>query len=362
MGRTLATCGVDWMDPALVATLMDHSKLPARLDDLSFVDASGQTRLVGFTLATLRRHGGAPGDDGFVAFGADVTDRRALEAQLRQAQRLESVGQLAAGIAHEINTPMQYVSDNVRFLQDACDSMRPLFDRLTRLRDEPQPCDENVHAIVEAVERADLAYLHAEIPEAIRQSIEGLQHVSRIVKAMKDFSHPGTDTKIAVDLNRAIETTLIVAQNELKYVAEATTALDPNLPLVPCLPGEINQVLLNLLINAAHAIGDRLRSEGDDIARGRITVTTRCVGREAEIQVSDTGTGIPEESRRRIFEPFFTTKPVGRGTGQGLALAHSVVVNRHAGRIWFETECGKGTTFFVRLPVETGGATSQPAG
>jgi PAS domain S-box-containing protein len=354
MRRTLASCGVDWTDPALVASLMDHSKMPARIDDLSFIDSSGQTRLIGLTIATLRREGAAPGNDGFVAFGADVTNRRALEAQLRQAQKLESVGQLAAGIAHEINTPMQYVSDNVRFLQDAYDSMRALFERLTHLHEEPESSDNGaiVQWLREEVERTDLAYLQGQIPEAIRQSGEGLQHVSRIVKAMKDFSHPGTGTKVAVDLNHAIETTLIVAQNELKYVAEVTTALGPHLPLVPCLRGEINQVLLNLLINAAHAIGDRLRAEEDAAARGRITVTTSCVGHEVEIRVSDTGTGIPEESRRRIFEPFFTTKPVGRGTGQGLALAHSVIVNRHAGRIWFETECGRGTTFFVRLPIE----------
>ncbi|HEY0873195.1 MAG TPA: response regulator [Vicinamibacterales bacterium] len=360
IGKTLATCGVDWTDPAFVESLMDHSKLPARIDDVSFIDSSGNTRLIGLTMATLKREGAAPDDDGFVAFGADVTNRRTLEAQLRQAQKLESVGQLAAGIAHEINTPMQYVSDNVRFLQDACDSMGSLFERLTHLHQEAPPSGDTstVEAIRQEVDRVDLAYLQAEIPGAIRQTLEGLQHVSRIVKAMKDFSHPGTDTKVPIDLNRAIETTLIVAQNELKYVADTTTVLDPDLPLVPCLPGEINQVLLNLLINAAHAIGDSLPAAGE-AARGRITVTTRHVDGEVEISVTDTGTGIPEGIRRRVFEPFFTTKVVGRGTGQGLALAHSVVVNRHAGRIWFDTECNKGTTFFVRLPVETDDAAND---
>jgi signal transduction histidine kinase len=186
------------------------------------------------------------------------------------------------------------------------------------------------------------------MPRAIQQSLEGVQHVSRIVKAMKDFSHPGIDRKVAVDLNRAIETTLTVARNELKYVADTVTQLDPQLPPVPCLPGEINQVLLNLVINAAHAIADAL-PPGEQ-RRGRITVSTQCFEDMVELRVSDTGTGIPEDVRSRIFEPFFTTKPVGRGTGQGLSLAHAVVVNKHGGQIWFDTELGKGTTFIVRLP------------
>jgi signal transduction histidine kinase len=289
---------------------------------------------------------------GFVAFGAEVTTRRALEEQLRQAQKLESVGQLAAGIAHEINTPMQYVGDNVRFLQDVHGSLAGLFDALLRLRNGDQSDDTQaaiIQMLIDEVDRADLPYVHAEMPKAIQQSLEGVQQVSRIVKAMKDFSHPGTETKVAVDLNRSIETTLTVARNELKYVADTTTDLDPDLPLVPCLPGEINQVLLNLLINAAHAIGDVAT---DDRVRGRITVSTRYVDDAAEIRVSDTGTGIPEAYRSRIFEPFFTTKPVGHGTGQGLAQAHSAVVKRHGGRIWFETEIGAGTTFVVRLPLD----------
>jgi len=355
IGRSLQDCGVQWADPKFLAGLMDHAKMPARVDDLAFIDATGARRLIGLTMTSLHREGTPSETDGFVLFGAEVTTRLALEAQLRQAQKLESVGQLAAGIAHEINTPMQYVGDNVRFLQDVTVSAGRLFETLVSLaRDErpPAACADLLRTIVEEVERIDLGYLHTELPQAIQQSLDGLQHVSRIVKAMKDFSHPGSDAKVAVDLNRAIETTLIVAQNELKYVAETVTDLDPDLPLVPCLPGEINQVLLNLVINAAHAIGDVVRLEGEP-TRGRITVTTRGVEGAVEIRVSDTGTGIPEAWRTRIFEPFFTTKPVGQGTGQGLALAHGVVVTRHGGRIWFETESGKGTTFLVRLPIDT---------
>jgi two-component system NtrC family sensor kinase len=353
IGRPIRSCGVEWTDPELLTGILDHDRMPARIDDLAFIDAQGARRLIGLTVASLHSEGTPSSTDGFVAFGAEVTMRRALEAQLRQAQKLESVGQLAAGIAHEINTPMQYVGDNVRFLQDAYIAAGRLLESLLALQQTGPNADRAAltQTIVEEVDRLELEYLHAEIPRAIQQSLDGLQHVSRIVKAMKDFSHPGSDAKVAVDLNRAIETTLIVAQNELKYVADTETHLDPDLPLVPCLPGEINQVLLNLLINAAHAIGDVVRSEGGP-ARGRITVTTRCVERAVEIRVRDTGTGIPADLHQRIFEPFFTTKPVGRGTGQGLALAHAVVVHRHGGGIWFETESGRGTTFVVRLPIE----------
>jgi signal transduction histidine kinase len=171
---------------------------------------------------------------------------------------------------------------------------------------------------------------------------------------MKEFSHP-SDAKLAVDINRAIETTMIVAQNELKYVADTRTDLDRDLPLVPCLPGEVNQAVLNLLINAAHAIADVVRDSPG--TKGLITVSTHRVDGWAEIRVTDTGTGIPAEARARVFDPFFTTKEVGRGTGQGLAIAHAVIVKKHRGQIWFETADGRGTTFFVRLPLapaETG--------
>jgi signal transduction histidine kinase len=168
---------------------------------------------------------------------------------------------------------------------------------------------------------------------------------------MKDFSHPGPQAMTPVDLNRAIESTITVASNEWKYVAEVETELDPELPPVPCLPGELNQVVLNLIVNGAHAIADVV---GDGSAgKGVIKVSTRCDGEFAEIRIADTGTGIPVEARNKIFDPFFTTKEVGKGTGQGLSIAHDVVVHRHKGRISFDTELGRGTTFVIRLPLST---------
>jgi signal transduction histidine kinase len=203
---------------------------------------------------------------------------------------------------------------------------------------------------VTAVEHADAGYLLEEIPKAIEQTLEGVTRVSTLVSAMKEFSHPGTKEKVLLDINHAINSTITVARNEWKYVANMETDLDPSLPLIPCQPGEFNQVILNLIVNAAHAIGDVVREEGTD--KGNIKIQTKNCLDWAEIRVQDSGSGIPEGVRTRIFDPFFTTKEIGKGTGQGLAIARSVVVDKHGGTIHFETETGIGTTFVIRLPHE----------
>jgi PAS domain S-box-containing protein len=273
----------------------------------------------------------------------DVTERKLLEDQLKQAQKLESIGQLAAGIAHEINTPVQYIGDNTNFLAGA---FRDLGAVLTGYRTAVG--EDGLAAAARAAAEADLDYLLEEAPRAIAQTLEGVKHVARIVKAMKEFAHPGSDEKAPIDLNHAIGTVIDVARNEWKYAAKVVTDLDPNLPAVPALAGELNQVFLNLLVNAAHAVRS---ARGSDGPKGTITFTTRRVGNAVEVRITDTGCGIPEAARGRIFDPFFTTKPVGQGTGQGLAIAHAVVVQRHGGAITFDSEVGKGTTFIVRLPV-----------
>jgi signal transduction histidine kinase len=203
---------------------------------------------------------------------------------------------------------------------------------------------------IEAAEKKiDLDYLTQEVPKAIDQTLDGLQRIKKIVRAMKEFSHLGSSKLQPTDLNRAIQNTITVTRSEWKYVADLKTDLDPDLPQVPCLVDQFNQVILNLLVNAAHAIQDAT-AEGS-LSKGLITVTTRKEGDSAQISIADTGKGIPEEIRHRIFEPFFSTKEVGRGTGQGLALAHATIVNEHKGRIWFESEVGKGTVFFIQLPL-----------
>ncbi len=265
----------------------------------------------------------------------DITERRLLESQLAQAQKLESIGQLAAGIAHEINTPIQYVGDNARFLEEA-------FQDLLRMTPAPGA------ASAAAVDNVDVEYLREEIPKAIEQLLEGVEHVARIVRAMKEFSHPGAVDKTLVDINHAIESTALVSRNEWKYVADLTVDLDPNLPRVACIPGEFNQVMLNLIVNSAQAIAEASGSVG---GKGAIRITTRRIGKWAQIDISDTGPGIPPEIHGKVFDPFFTTKPVGKGTGQGLAIAHSVIVQKHQGTITFESSPMSGTTFQIRLPL-----------
>ncbi|MCI0538659.1 MAG: response regulator [Verrucomicrobiales bacterium] len=309
----------------------------------------------------------------------DITERKQaeerrqqMELQLRNAQKLEAIGQLAAGIAHEINTPTQYIEHNLQFVKNAFDSLGQALRQYERLLEAAKSAGllpELVREVAESVTRADANYLIGEIPLAIDEAIHGAGRVGKIVRAMKDFSHPGVgdgERLVATDLNHMIDSTITVASNEWKYVAKMVTELDPDLPFVPVLPSEFNQVVLNLLVNAAHAIGDVV-GDGSQ-GKGTITVSTRRDGGSVEIRIRDTGTGIPESVRHRIFDPFFTTKPVGKGTGQGLAIARSVVVEKHGGELSFETETGQGTCFIIRLPLDRGGSADstgsypEPAG
>jgi PAS domain S-box-containing protein len=316
----------------------------------------GSRKWISETACEVAKHDGAP--PYYQGFVFDITAQREarkehslMEAHLRQAQKLESIGQLAAGIAHEINTPTQYIGDNIHFLLESFTELKDLLTKCQQLATTvgSEAATAKTLAEVEQLSRKiDLGYLTSEIPRAARESLEGVKHVTDIVHAMKEFSHPGTAEKVPVDLNRAIETTLTVARAEWKYVANMVTELAPDLPLVPCLPAEFNQVILNLIVNAAHAVGNVVQSGGE--LKGTIRIVTRLAGPWVEIAISDTGCGIPEEIRHRIFEPFFTTKDVGQGTGQGLAIARSTVVKKHGGELSFNSEVGRGTTFLVKLP------------
>jgi signal transduction histidine kinase len=284
----------------------------------------------------------------------DVTDQRRLENDLAQAQKLESVGRLAAGVAHEINTPVQFVSDSVHFVREAMDDLSAIVDKYRELRTATEKGNDmgaDVTAAAKAAEEAeddaDLDYILENAPVALDRARDGLGRVAAIVRSMKEFAHPDRKEMAQSDLNQAIASTLVIASNEYKYVAEVETQF-AELPLVNCYAGEINQVILNLIVNAAHAIGDMVKGTPD---KGRITVSTRVLDGSVEIAIGDTGKGIPVEVRSRIFDPFFTTKEVGKGTGQGLAIARTVIVDKHGGTLHFETEVGKGTTFFIRLPI-----------
>jgi len=279
----------------------------------------------------------------YVAIKRDMTELTNLQRQLLQAQKLEAIGHLSAGIAHEINTPIQYVQNNISFFGQAFGDLETLFRELARAGES-----DNRERILECLATVNLDYLREEIPEAIKEANEGIERVVRIVSAMKTFSHPGSPGKVLTDINQALDSTATVCRNEYKYIAEMSLDLEENLPPVPCYPDQLNQAILNLIINAAHAIEETGARFPDN--PGRIIITSRLIGNVVEIRVQDTGTGIPAEIQSFIFDPFFTTKEVGKGTGQGLTIVHDVVVRKHGGTLDFLTEKGVGTTFVLRLP------------
>jgi PAS domain S-box-containing protein len=357
-GKTLDDCGVTWLTKDIGSRVAASVREPTghRLDGVR-MEKNGAVRTLGLKVIELDTENVA-----ILIVGADITERLELEEQLRQAHKLESIGQLAAGIAHEINTPTQYIGDNVGFLKEAFEDLTLLlnsYERLLIVAQQGPVSDETLHEISLAVEKADAGYLLEEIPKAIDQTLDGVSRVSSLVGAMKDFSHPGTKEKIAIDLNRAIESTITVARNEWKYVADMHTDYDKALQHVCCLPDEFNQVILILIVNASHAIAELIAKGGPE--KGSINVQTRKCADWDEVRIQDTGGGIPAPIRGRIFDPFFTTKEIGKGTGQGLAIARSVIVGKHGGTIHFETEEGKGTTFIIHLPHEGKTLTPQPS-
>jgi len=294
----------------------------------------------------------------------DITERKQaederskLERQLNQVHKMEAVGQLAGGVAHEINTPIQYLGDNLKFLSEAFINYRSVLTAakgLLSMTEKDDDLKEAIATLATEMEEKDIAYLEKEIPEALQQSIEGAKQVADIVSAMKEFAHPSSKEVAQEDINAIITNALAVSHNEWKYVAETEVMLDSKLPRVNCLRGEISQVVLNIIINAAHAIEEKSHGE-----KGLITVSTAEDAGWVEIRVQDTGNGIPEKVRGNIFNPFFTTKPVGKGTGQGLAISQDIVVGKHGGELFFDTEAGVGTTFVIRLPVNQDAGESE---
>jgi PAS domain S-box-containing protein len=279
----------------------------------------------------------------------EMRERARVVIELQLAQKLESVGRLAAGIAHEINTPIQYVGDGVHFLRSAYQDFNQLLDGWRSTADAwlADPAHAALRLeIDELTARCDLDFLRAEIPKAFERTSDGVERVANIVKAMKEFAHPDTNEQNPADLNHAIGTTLLVASNEYRYFARIHTEF-AELPSIVCNIGELNQVFLNLIVNAAHAIHDA----GRDVNTGEIKISTALDGDAVIIRISDNGCGVPPENLSKLYDPFFTTKEVGRGTGQGLAITHSIVVDKHGGHIDVTSVVGSGTEFTLRLPV-----------
>ncbi|QDU56228.1 PAS domain-containing sensor histidine kinase [Aeoliella mucimassa] len=292
----------------------------------------------------------ANGHRGGVVTMRDVTEYKTLERQLLQSQKLESIGQLAAGIAHEINTPMQFVADNIEFLEKSAGGLCTVIDRYNELLTEetPKSWSQRKQEIEEMIETCDFNLVRSQFAEAIDESREGIQRTVNIIKAMKSFSHPGNKDRVMVNINEAIRSTMTISRNRWKYNAEIDLNLDDSLPEIPAYPSELNQVLLNLIVNASDAIVDRYGENGV----GKIEVRSSLTEDGVEVSVKDNGCGIPEPIRQKVFDPFFTTKAVGQGTGQGLSITHNVIVAMHGGQVHLESTEGEGTTFTVCLPIE----------
>ncbi len=348
----------DWVEDGDRDKLLALCRAQAQQEDeVRLRRADGELRSCVVRATSLRDH---PGWRAVVLHIWDVSDRKELERELRLAQKLEAVGQLSAGIAHEINTPIQFVSDTNRFLDNAFADLQVVLDAYAELLVAEQQgavTPELVRRVEEAEEIADIEYLRARIPEAFVRSFDGIQRVAKIVGAMRAFAHPPVPERSLVDVNDAVQNTLIVATNEYRYVADVVTELG-DVPLVECNGSDLNQVLLNLIINAADAIVDVV---GQSDERGRIVVRTEASEEDVLISIADTGAGIPAEIADRVFDPFFTTKEIGRGTGQGLTVSRSLVVERHHGTLTFETVPGEGTTFVVRLPLRSSSAPQRVA-
>lgn len=304
-----------------------------RDDDAAFITATGTQLAVAYACSPIREDGVLRA--AIISF-RDIENLKQAQREALQASRLASVGQLAAGIAHEINTPVQYIGDNLRFIATALAKLPPILDAA---------CQSD--AFQQAAAAAKLPYLLEELPIAVEESQDGVAQIARIVLSMKEFSHPGTTAQSATDLNRAIESTLTVCRNTWKHVAEVVRQLDDNLPLVVCYAGEMNQVFLNLIVNAAHAI-----EECGKPLPGTIRIATRQRGDWVEISIADSGNGVPDSIAEKIFDPFFTTKAVGKGTGQGLAICRDVVTVKHGGQITLDSIEGGGATFTIRLPLD----------
>lgn len=350
LGHPLQELPLPWDREQVKALLAELQEKKQPLNsEIKYTTRDGENHLLGATFSPVLLEESE--FLGFVILGIDVTEIRKKQSQEALAQKMQAIGRLAAGIAHEINTPLQYIGDNTQFLGEAFNKIDACIGRCEQILSTGQSLDgQTLQAIHGNLEATEIEYFRREIPRAIEQTMDGISRVSRLVRALKEFSHPGSREKTYADINKALENVVIISKNEWKYVADVQLDLDPQLPLVYCLLDELNQVFLNMVVNAAQAIKERASREAG--WHGRIVISTALQGDQVYIAISDNGTGIEPENIPKIFEPFYTTKDVGQGSGQGLAIAHDIIVNKHGGYISVESEPGQGATFTIVLPVE----------
>jgi PAS domain S-box-containing protein len=352
VGKPIIQLGLDldWVQLSSMILDCNINKSNQKPIDALYKNIAGEERVLSTKITPILDD--ESNSKGYLLLCEDVTDNRFMIDQAQQSAKLQSIGQLAAGIAHEINTPIQYIGDNVDFFGESIEQLHELlssYSQLLKAVQEETSTIEHVKNIQNLVAEIDPEYLLEELPIATRQTKEGVNTVAEIVRAMKDFSHPGEENKSQLDLNRAIQSTVTVTRNEWKYFAEVELDLNDEVREVTCFPGQINEVILNLIVNAAHAIRDSLPEES--ATKGLIKISSQIIGDYYRVTISDSGTGIPVNIRHKIFDPFFTTKKLGEGTGQGLSLSYRIITQSHGGKLRFETELGQGTSFIIELPV-----------
>ncbi|GAB6887877.1 hypothetical protein JCM13304A_13750 [Desulfothermus okinawensis JCM 13304] len=350
IGEKIDKLQIEWDIKALISTIKSVKDQSKHLSDINFIDPEGNVRILALTIYPMSKNGQIIGH---LLLGKDITEKKVMESQLVHAQKLEAIGELAAGIAHEINTPVQYVYGNLSYIKDTFLNLLELIGLYRNVLESLDREEIEVNELLDSVRRKeeemDVDFLKEDLPNALDESIQGLERVIEIVRSMRDFAHSGSQEKKLFDVNKAIKDTINISRNVWKYHSEIKLELDENLPPVIGYGDEINQVILNIIVNAAHAITEKVtKSKSDE--KGLITIKTCKKDNMVEIQIKDTGCGIPKKIRDKIFDPFFTTKEVGKGTGQGLYLAFNIV-KKHNGNLFFESEEGVGTTFYIRLPI-----------
>ena len=334
-----------WTEAELLGGPNPNPQRPARPGEtIRHRRKDGRTVEVELSEADL---GGPDQPDGVLSVVSDVSERITLELQLRHAQKLETVGRLAEGVAHELNTPIQFVGDGVRFLGTAMAGLRRLQEEVQALAGQPGDAERQLERLRQVMDEIDLEFMAEEGQDAAGSALDGVQRMAEIVRAMGVFGRPGETLRRAVDLNEAVRAVLIMAGPRIALVADVTTEL-AELPMVDCHPGDVNQVLFDIVANAV----DAMTEAGEHRGRGGLHLSTRVDGDQVVVEVTDTGGGIPESIGERIFDPFFTTKQVGQGIGQGLSVARSLVVSRHGGTLTFTSRPGDGTTFRIGLPLD----------
>jgi len=347
-GQPFAESGIqwEWKKVKNAISLCREQSQPVMIDELRFMRLDGKEGFLEIKLDPVNIENDISST--VLLYGNEITERKNLEEQLIQAQKMEAIGRLASGIIHEINTPIQYVNNNIYFLKESFLSISNLYEDYQNILEELKKSNMYPAFLMRAknkMDEADIDFLLEEIPSAIEQSQEGIQKVADIIKSMRTLVHRRTTEKTSIDINKLIESTINIARNEWKYVAKVETCFEPYLPPVDCFPSELSRAILNVLLNAVDAITSIEYGK-----KGTISIVTSYDNEWVKISIKDTGTGIPEEIEKKIFRPFFTTKEIGKGTGQGLAIANDVI-KRHNGKITFESEVGKGTTFIIYLPI-----------